>query len=163
MAGRTVRIPIDRPHAIDGDIVDISIAVGAVALHLPQFQHGIALRTTEQDARSDFITPGSISPAAVNAYVAVALAADPIRTDWRHLEQWNELDPAKLAVPVLLIQGQFDPNTPSNVQAQSFVRFGNPDRQWVILAGGDHAALLEKMQPAFIAAIINFLERPRGN
>ena len=119
--------------------------------------------TTEQDARSDFITPGSISPAAVNAYVAVALVADPIRTDWRHLEQWNELDPAKLTVPVLLIQGQFDPNTPSNVQAQSFVRFGNPDRQWVILAGGDHAALLEKMQPAFIAAIISFLERPRGN
>ena len=119
--------------------------------------------TTDQAARSDFVAPGSISPRAVDAYVAAALAADPIRADWRRLEQWNELDPAKLTVPVLLIQGQFDPNTPTPVQAQSFVRFGNPDRQWVIIAGGDHALLLEKMQSAFIAAIINFLERPHAN
>ena len=119
--------------------------------------------TTDQAARSDFIVPGSISPGALNAYVAAALAADPIRVDWRRLDQWDELDPAKLTVPVLLIQGQFDPNTATPVQAQSFVHFANPDRQWVIIAGGDHALLLEKMQSAFIAAITNFLERPHAN
>ena len=28
------------------------------------------------------------------------------------------------------------------------------------MAGGDHASLIENMQPAFVSAVVNFLERP---
>jgi hypothetical protein len=42
-----------------------------------------------------------------------------------------------------------------------FTQLGNPDRRWIILAGGDHAALVEDTQPAFIAAIVSFLQRPK--
>jgi hypothetical protein len=34
------------------------------------------------------------------------------------------------------------------------------DRQWVVLAGADHAALVETSAPAFIAAVVAFVSRP---
>lgn len=117
-------------------------------------------KTTAKDAASDFIAPGAISKKAVDAYVAAALKADPIRTDWRRLEQFNALDPAKLTVPTLLIQGELDPIAPTATEAAFFSRIGTADREWIVMAGGDHASLIENMQPAFVAAVVNFLGRP---
>jgi len=116
---------------------------------------------TRQRAGSDFISPTVTPPAVLEAYVAAALATDPIRVDWREQEQFAELDPAKIRLPTLLLQGERDPLTPSVAQARVFTQLGNPDRRWIILAGGDHAAQVEDTQPAFIAAIVSFLERPR--
>jgi pimeloyl-ACP methyl ester carboxylesterase len=118
-------------------------------------------RTTAAAAASDFIAPNAISKKALRAYVAAALAADPVRTDWRRLEEYNALDPARVHLPTLLLQGEHDPMLPSDALARFFSRLGNPDRQWVVIAGGDHAALLEDMQPAFVAAMVSFIERPR--
>jgi pimeloyl-ACP methyl ester carboxylesterase len=118
-------------------------------------------RTTAAKAAEDFIAPKVIPNAVVDAYVKAALKADPVRTDWRREEQYNALDPAKVKVPTLLIQGEFDPLAPTASQAKFFSRLGNPDRAWVVIAGGDHAALLEDTQPAVVAAIVNFIERPR--
>jgi pimeloyl-ACP methyl ester carboxylesterase len=116
---------------------------------------------TAKNAASDFIIPGSISPRAVETYVAAALKADPVRADWRALHEWNAISAAELKVPTLLIHGERDPFAPVPAQAKEFAALGSPDRQWVILAGGDHAALLEHTLPAFIAAIVNFIERPQ--
>ncbi|MFI5311453.1 MAG: alpha/beta hydrolase [Gemmatimonadales bacterium] len=118
-------------------------------------------RTTAEAAASDFIAPNAISKKAVRAYVAAALAADPVRTDWRRLEEYNALYPARVRVPTLLLQGELDPMLPSEALGRFFSRLGTPDRQWVVIAGGDHAALLEDMQPAFVAAMVGFIERPR--
>ncbi|MFI5246019.1 MAG: alpha/beta hydrolase, partial [Gemmatimonadales bacterium] len=60
-------------------------------------------KTTAAAAASDFIAPDAISKKAVDVYVAAALKADPVRTDWRHLEQWNAIDPKNVMVPTLLI------------------------------------------------------------
>ena len=117
-------------------------------------------RTTAQAAASDFIAPNAISRRAVQAYVAAALAADPVRSDWRRREQFNALDPAKISVPTLLIQGELDPLAPTAFQAKFFARLVTGDRQWVVIAGGDHAVLIENTQPAFVAAMVNFIERP---
>ena len=92
--------------------------------------------------------------------MAAALKADPVRTDWRRLEQFNALDPAQLKTPTLLIQGEFDPIAPTATEAAFFSRIGTADRAWVVMAGGDHASLIENMQPAFVAAVVSFLERP---
>ena len=117
-------------------------------------------KTTAQAAASDFIAPNAISPRALKAYVAAAVAADPVRSDWRRREQFNALDPAKLTVPTLLIQGELDPLAPTAFQAKFFARLGTVDRQWVVIAGGDHAVLIENTQPAFVSAMVNFIERP---
>jgi len=69
--------------------------------------------TTAEAAASDFIIPGSISQRAIDEYVRHALEADPIRSDWTRMDQWNALDPAAVRVPTLLIQGEKDPLAPT--------------------------------------------------
>jgi len=115
---------------------------------------------TRERAQSDFISPAVTSPAVVQAYVAAALAADPIRVDWRDEEQFDALDPAQVKVPTLLLHGERDPLTPLPAQARLFAQLGNPDRRWIILPGGDHAAMVEDSHAAFMAAVVSFLQRP---
>ena len=116
---------------------------------------------TAANAASDFIVPGSISQHAIDAYVEQALAADPVRVDWRRGHEWNELDPAEVTVPTLLIQGEHDPLAPTENQAAFFSRLGTPDREWVTVKGGDHAAFLESPRAYFIDALVGFMERRR--
>ena len=117
--------------------------------------------TTADAAASDFIVEGSISQAAIDAYIAAALAADPVRTDWKDLHQWNELDASLITVPTLLLQGVHDPIAPTNRQATLFTNLGTGDREWVVIPGGDHAAFLETPRGYFIDAVVSFMERPR--
>lgn len=117
--------------------------------------------TTAEAAAQDFRIPGSISQAGIDAFVDQALAADPVRMDWRHAEQWNALDPSRVRVPTLVIHGEQDPYAPVAHQAELFSRLGTPDRSWVIVAGGDHAAHLENAGPRFVAAVVGFVRRPQ--
>ena len=97
----------------------------------------------------------------IDAYVPAALAADPVRVDWRNQQtEFQALDPSKVTVPTLLMQGERDPLAPADAQARLFVGLGSHDKQWVVLSGGDHAALIEDTHPAFIAAIVAFVSRP---
>lgn len=128
---------------------------------LPDDEAGITpLRQTNTAAAaaSDFITPGSISRRAVDGFVAAALASDPIRVDIRRLDHYNALDPAKVTVPTLVLQGEFDPIAPTERQVKLFSRLGTGHRQWVVIPGGDHAAHLEKPRPLFIHSLVNFIE-----
>lgn len=115
---------------------------------------------TRERAMSDFISPQVTPVAVVEAFVAAALAADPVRVDWRNPEEFAALDPARVVTPTLVIHGERDPFAPVPAQARLFTQLGTPDRQWVILPGADHAALLEDSHSAFIAAILAFVERP---
>jgi pimeloyl-ACP methyl ester carboxylesterase len=111
---------------------------------------------TDTAARSDFITDGTISPEAVNAYVAASLAADPVRVDWRAMQQFDALDPAVITIPTLVIHGVHDPIAKQLWQAKLFTRMRVEDRQWVVIPNADHAAHLE--QPArFMTALASFL------
>ncbi len=115
--------------------------------------------TTAEAAASDFITPGSISAEAIQVYVAAALEADPVRTDWTRGHEWNELEPAAVTVPTLVLQGQHDPLSPSASLALLFDGLGSPDKAWVVVPGGDHAAFLETPRPYFLSALESFLLR----
>lgn len=118
--------------------------------------------TTAEAAAEDFIIPGSISQPAIDAFVKLALQADPVRMDWTGTEQWNALDPHAVRTPTLLIHGERDPYAPIDNQAKVFTRLGNADRAWVIVAGGDHAAHLENAAPRFVQAVVQFVRRPGG-
>jgi pimeloyl-ACP methyl ester carboxylesterase len=118
--------------------------------------------TTAEAAAEDFIAPGVITQRAIAAYVKAALAADPVRVDWRHDTEWNVLSPEAVHVPVLLIQAELDPLAKTDAQARLFTRLGTTDRQWVVIPGGDHAALIEDTAPRMIEAIRAFIDRPGG-
>jgi pimeloyl-ACP methyl ester carboxylesterase len=116
--------------------------------------------TTAAAAAEDFIAPGVISKRAIATYVQAAVAADPVKTDWRRAREWNALAPEAVHVPVLLLQAELDPLAKVDAHARLFARLGTVDRQWVVIPKGDHAALLEDTAPRMIAAIRAFLERP---
>lgn len=114
---------------------------------------------TAEAAASDFIVPGSISQRAIDGYVKAALAADPVRVDWRNEYEFLTIDPSRIDVPVLLMQGEFDPIAPTELQAKLFARLKTPNKSWVVVSGGDHAAFMETPRPYFIRAFSDFIDR----
>jgi len=129
--------------------------------NLPPDEAGIKpqkVRNTAGAAASDFITPGSISRKAVDGYVAMALKADPIKTDLRHFDHYNALDPSSIRTPTLVMQGEHDPIAPTELQAKLYTRIGTGHKQWVTVPGGDHAAFMEAPRAYFIHALVSFLE-----
>lgn len=112
---------------------------------------------TAMAAASDFIVPGSISEKAVDAYVKMALAADPVKTDLRGYSDYNALDPNELTMPVLVIAGTHDPLAPADNLAKLFTRIKTGHKQWVSVPGGDHAAFLEAPRAYFINELAAFL------
>ncbi len=115
---------------------------------------------TYERAISDFISPDVTSKSLIEAYASAALKADPVRADWQQLDEYQALDPARINTPTLVIHGEHDPLTPIAAQSRLFIGLGTADKQWIILAGGDHAAMLEDTHAAFITAIVGFVERP---
>jgi len=113
---------------------------------------------TAENAASDFIVSGSISRKAVTEYVRHSLQADPIRADWNYAHQYNQLNATKITMPVLLLQGEFDPIAHSDFHAKAFIEFPNANKQWVVLKGGDHAAIIETPRMRTILATVNFYE-----
>lgn len=115
-------------------------------------------RTTAAGAAEDFITPESTPAGVKDAYVREALRSDPVRVDWRREEQYNILDPAKIRVSTLLINGERDPYSRDAGLPGLFAKLSGVDKAWAVLAGTDHVAHLER-QGAFVSAVIAFLER----
>ena len=121
-----------------------------------------AAPNTAAAAASDFITPGSISQVAMDAYVKAAMDADPVRVDWRGAREWDELDPAQVRVPTLLIHAEFDPIATPEQRASLFHALGTADRESIEVPGGDHMAFIESCRPQFLEALVGFIDRHRG-
>ena len=119
-------------------------------------------RTTAAAAASDFIAPGAFPGAVRDAYVAQALAADPVRADWRALEQFRFEPEAVTQPPVLLIRGVHDPLGTQEKNVRLFARLGTQDKSYVTLPGTDHVAHVEDGHAAWVRAIVDFLQRPRA-
>lgn len=132
-----------------------------VDIELPADEPGIEpLRqpNTAEAAASDFVTPGSISRAAVSAYVDAALAADPVKVDLRSTDQYNALDESQIRVPTLVIAGEYDPIGPPELQTKLLAALGTGHKQYVSVPGGDHAAFLETPRAYFLHELVSFLE-----
>lgn len=117
-------------------------------------------RNSRQAARSDFITRGTISEAAIQAYVDACHAADPVRADWHDLHLFDEADSTKLAVPTLAIRGDGDPVASARTQRR-LVELVPAPSSYVEIPNADHAAHLEH-PAAFVDAVLTFVEaQPR--
>ncbi len=112
---------------------------------------------TADDARSDFITPGAISREAMDAYVDAALAADPVKVDWKDVSEFGRLSPSGVTVPLLLVHGESDPLVSWKVHSKLFTDITSVDRWWVVIAGGDHAVILEHARGKLVKAVADFV------
>jgi pimeloyl-ACP methyl ester carboxylesterase len=118
--------------------------------------------TTLADAGSDFTIAGSPAPGIKAAYQHAAVTTDSIRVDWREPHQFAALDPHAIHVPIMLLNGELDPNVINSSDAEFFAQLATVDRAWVVLAHSDHVAHLERPDD-FVYAITAFLGRPVGN
>jgi pimeloyl-ACP methyl ester carboxylesterase len=69
----------------------------------------------------------------------MALENDPIRVDWRFQNQYDNIDPSLITIPVLVLQEELDPLSPTERQTKLFTRLNTADISWVVISGGDHA------------------------
>lgn len=114
--------------------------------------------TTIAAAEEDFISPESTPPGVKAAYARAAVAADPVRSDWRGEGEFLTLDPSALRVPVLVINGERDPYTTHARLGGFMARVAGVDRRWIVLARTDHVAHLER-QREFADDVAAFLAR----
>jgi pimeloyl-ACP methyl ester carboxylesterase len=117
-------------------------------------------KNTPDAAASDFISPNVTPPAVVQAFVQQALRADPILADLKNDSEFNVFKPAKMNTPTLVLFGDRDPGVVLDDAGKFFARLASPDKQMIVLPGGDHAAQIEDTHDAWIAAVVNFLNRP---
>jgi pimeloyl-ACP methyl ester carboxylesterase len=117
-------------------------------------------KNTPEAAASDFISPNVTPPAVMQAFVQQALKADPVLADLKNDSEFNIFKPAKMATPTLVLFGDRDPGVILEDAGKFFARLAAPDKQMVVLPGADHAAQIEDTHDAWIAAVVNFLNRP---
>lgn len=117
----------------------------------------LRLPNTAAGAASDFVSPAVTPRAVVEAFVAQALAADPIAADLRNDGEFDVLDPARVAVPTLLIYGERDINVPPGEGDRFLRRLRSARKHMVVLRGADHAAQLEDTHDAWIDAVVSFI------
>ena len=115
---------------------------------------------TAQAAASDFMTPGATPQGVIDAYVAQALAADPVRVDWREEQQFL-FEPQKIVTPTLMIYGVNDPFRNAGA-TDFFAALATADRVFTVLPNSDHAAHIEDSRGAWMHVIISFLQQPRA-
>lgn len=118
-------------------------------------------QNTVAAARADFISPGVTPAAVIKAFTEQALEADPVLADLRNDAEFNALDPADVKVPTLMVFGERDPGVLQEDAGKFFARLGTADKQMVVLPGADHAAHIEDTHDGWVAAVVNFLSRPR--
>jgi pimeloyl-ACP methyl ester carboxylesterase len=117
-------------------------------------------RNTGLAAASDFISPKVTPPVMVRAFTEQALKADPILMDLKSDGEFNGIKVEHITVPTLLLFGADDPGIAPEDAGKFFAALGTDDKQMVSLPGADHAAQLEDTHDAWIAAVVNFLNRP---
>jgi pimeloyl-ACP methyl ester carboxylesterase len=96
----------------------------------------------------------------IKAFVETATRTDPVLTDWRSEDQFV-YDSSRIAIPTLVMYGERDPGIDLPTANRFVSRLKNPDKQLVVLPGADHCAHLEDTHDAWIAAVVNFLSKPR--
>jgi len=117
-------------------------------------------KNTAAAAESDFVSPDITPKAVVAAFVEQAMKADPILVDAKNDGEFNAFKPALLTTPALVLFGSEDPGLSIEDAGKMFALIGAKDKQMVVLPGADHAAQLEDTHDAWIAAIVNFINRP---
>jgi pimeloyl-ACP methyl ester carboxylesterase len=117
-------------------------------------------RNSAAAAESDFISPDVTPRIVITSFVEQALKTDPILVDVKDDTDFNAFDPAHLMTPTLVLFGTEDPGLAIDEAGKMFAAIASKDKQMVALPGADHAAQLEDTHDAWIAAIVNFINRP---
>ena len=91
--------------------------------------------------------PGTADDATVSAFADAILALDDSVPTGTYVDMCSKLplvDPAKLAVPTLVMRGQWDGIASVDDLVDFFKRLPNPDKQFCVMPGISHASFQQK-------------------
>ena len=108
---------------------------------------------------SDGFILESTTQAVIDAYVVACLKADPVLVDWDQIQQWRQLDPAKVSTSTLLINGIHDPHAPVETLSPFFKKIKSADKAWVIISKCGHNVHLEDGATRLVNGVVNFIRR----
>ena len=86
-----------------GSIYDPMVRYPRDPLYLRNPPENPAHYNTFDAAIEDFTIEGTIPPRAATYFADAALLADPIKAQWKSMHQFNNLDPARVHVPTLVV------------------------------------------------------------
>jgi len=141
-----------------GSIYDPMVRYPREPLYTLNKPNRTLIENTFEGAVEDFTIEGTISSSVAKEFADAALTSDPIKAVWRSLYQFNNIDPARVRCPTLLVAGDQDPYAPLHIQQELFTNLGRGfDRTWSILAESDHAAHLLEGRHRLISSVTSFV------
>jgi len=91
--------------------------------------------------------PGTADGATIEAFADAILALDDSVPTGTYVDMCSKLplvDPAKLAVPTIVMRGEFDGIAAFDDLVEFFRRLPHPDKQFAVMAGISHASFQQK-------------------
>ena len=86
------------------------------------------------------------------------MISDPHTAIWRHMSQFNDVDPQRVHLPTLIITGEQDSYSPMQAQIDLYSNLcRGADRMLCILADANHAAHLLDSRTRFADVVSNFV------
>ena len=107
--------------------------------------------------------PGTAHPATVEAFADAILALDDSVPTGTYVDMCSKLplvDPAKLAVPTIVMRGEFDGIAGFDDLVEFFKRLPNADKQFAVMAGISHASFQQKNYRVVYHILQSFFSQP---
>ena len=107
--------------------------------------------------------PGTADEATVNAFAEAIIALDDSVPTGTYVDMCSRLplvDPAKIAVPTIVMRGQWDGIAGVDDLLEFFKRLPNPDKQFTVMAGISHASFQQKNYLMVYHILLSFFSQP---
>ena len=107
--------------------------------------------------------PGTADDATIEAFADAILALDDSVPTGTYVDMCSKLplvDPAKLAVPTIVMRGEFDGIAGFDDLLEFFKRLPNADKQFAVMAGISHASFQQKNYRVVYHILESFFSQP---
>jgi pimeloyl-ACP methyl ester carboxylesterase len=107
--------------------------------------------------------PGSADEATIDAFAEAIVALDDSVPTGTYVDMCSKLplvDPARIAVPAIVMRGQWDGIAGIDDLIEFFKRLPNPDKQFSVMAGISHASFQQKNYLMAYHILYSFFSQP---
>ena len=108
--------------------------------------------------------PDCADKATVEAFADAILALDDSMPNGTYIDMCSKLpvvDPEKIAVPTVVLRGQYDGIASMQDLIDFFVRLPHPDKQFTVLHGISHASFQQKNYKMVYQILLNWFTQPK--
>ncbi len=107
--------------------------------------------------------PDTVEPKVVEAFADAILALDDSMPNGTYIDMCSRLpvvDPARIAVPTIIMRGEFDGIASMDDLIAFFMRLPHPDKHFAVMQGISHASFQQKNYRMFYHILHAFFTQP---